>query len=141
MLWVKSFHIIFLVSWYAGLFCLPRLFVHHAMSEDRATRERLQIMERKLFWFITPWAILTVILGFVLVGYYGWAAFTQMHWLHLKIALVAILIGFHVWCGKLMIDFRGEDNPHSHVWFRWFNEFPLLILVAVVLLVVLKPVF
>ncbi len=139
MLWLKSFHIIFLVSWYAGLFYLPRLYVHHAMSEDSATRERLQTMERKLFWFITPWAVLTVALGFALIGYYSWDAFLQMHWLHVKIALVLVLIGFHIWCAKLMLDFRGDDNPHSHVWFRWFNEFPLLILVAVVLLAVLKP--
>ena len=141
MLWIKSFHIIFMVSWYAGLFYLPRLYVHHAMSEDPATRERLQIMERKLFWFMTPWAVLTVVLGLVLVGYYPWEAVAAMGWLHLKTALVVVLIGFHVWCGKLMVDFRGETNPHSHVWFRWFNEFPLLILVAVVLLVVIKPVF
>lgn len=139
MLWLKSFHIIFLVSWFAGLFYLPRLYVHHAMSEDRATRERLQIMERKLFWFITPWAVLTVVFGFALISYYPWDAFLQMYWLHVKIALVFVLIGFHVWCGKLMMDFRGDGNPHSHIWFRWFNEFPLLILVAVVLLVVLKP--
>ena len=139
MLWLKAFHIIFLVSWYAGLFYLPRLFVHHAMSEDSATRERLEIMERKLFWFITPWAFLTLLFGFLLLGAYGWDAFKVMYWLHLKIALVIPLVAFHVWCGKLMIAFRGGPNPHSHVWFRWFNEFPLLILVAVVLLVVLKP--
>lgn len=140
MLWIKAGHIIFLISWYVGLFYLPRLFVHHAMTEDRATRERLEIMERKLFWFVTPWAILTLALGLTLAGLYGWEAFKTMSWLHLKIILVTILAGYHVWCGKLMIQFRNTDaNPHSHVWFRWFNEFPLLILVAVVLLVVLKP--
>ncbi|MEJ1353792.1 MAG: CopD family protein [Candidatus Sedimenticola sp. (ex Thyasira tokunagai)] len=140
MLWVKAGHLIFLISWYVGLFYLPRLFVHHAMSEDSATRERLEIMERKLFWFVTPWALLTIILGFVLAWSYGWTAFEMMHWLQLKIFLVAILIGYHVWCWKLMLQFRNSDsNPHSHVWFRWFNEFPLLILVATVLLVVLKP--
>ncbi|MES9961710.1 MAG: CopD family protein [Sedimenticola sp.] len=139
MLWVKAFHIIFLVSWYAGLFYLPRLYVHHAMSEDRATRERLEIMERKLFWFITPWAVLTIVFGLWLATFYQWEAILMMGWLQLKIVLVIPLIIFHVWCGKLMIQFRGSDNPHSHVWFRWFNEFPLLILVVVVLLVVLKP--
>ncbi|MES9955589.1 MAG: CopD family protein [Sedimenticola sp.] len=139
MLWVKAFHIIFLVSWYAGLFYLPRLYVHHAMSEDRATRERLEIMERKLFWFITPWAVLTIVFGLWLVTFYQWEAILMMGWLQLKIVLVIPLIVFHVWCGKLMIQFRSNDNPHSHVWFRWFNEFPLLILVVVVLLVVLKP--
>jgi len=139
MLWLKAFHIIFLVSWYAGLFYLPRLFVHHAMSEDVQTRKRLEIMERKLFWFITPWAVLTLFFGFLLVGFYGWEAFKVMYWLHLKIALVIPLIAFHIWCGKLMIAFRSSTNPHSHIWFRWFNEFPLLILVVIVFLVVLKP--
>ena len=139
MLWVKSFHIIFMVSWYAGLFYLPRLFVHHAMAEDRATRERLEIMERKLFWFITPWAVLTIAFGIWLIFFFGWEAFKMMGWLHLKIALMIPLVGFHIWCGKLMLDFRGGDNPHSHVWFRWFNEFPLIILIVVILLVELKP--
>jgi putative membrane protein len=139
MLWVKSFHIIFMVSWYAGLFYLPRLFVHHAMAEDRATRERLEIMERKLFWFITPWAVLTILFGIWLIFFFGWEAFKMMGWLHLKIALMIPLVGFHIWCGKLMLEFRGGGNPHSHVWFRWFNEFPLIILIVVILLVELKP--
>lgn len=140
MLWVKAGHLIFLISWYVGLFYLPRLFVHHAMTEDRATRARLEIMERKLFWFVTPWALLTLFLGFILAWSYGWEAFKVMHWLQLKIILATILVGYHLWCGKLMLQFRNsEKNPHHHVWFRWFNEFPLLILVAVVLLVVLKP--
>lgn len=136
MLWLKTFHIVFLVSWYAGLFYLPRLFVHHALSEDSATRERLSIMERKLFWFITPWAVLTVALGILMASlYFDWGAF----WLQLKSLLVVVLLAYHVWCGKLMIAFRGAENPRSHVWFRWFNEFPLLILVAVVYLVLFKP--
>lgn len=136
MLWLKSFHIIFLVSWYAGLFYLPRLFVHHAMTEDLETRKRLEIMERKLFWFITPWAVLTIVLGIILATlYYDWSA----SWLQIKTALVALLVGFHLWCGKLMLDFRGNDNPYTHVWFRWFNEFPLVILIAAVLLVIFKP--
>ncbi len=137
MLWLKAFHIIFLVSWYAGLFYLPRLFVHHAMTEDAATRRRLEIMERKLFWFITPWAVLTVLLGIILATlYFDWSA----AWLQVKTGLVLLLVAFHLWCGKLMRDFRATGNPHSHVWFRWFNEFPLLILVAAVLLVVFKPI-
>jgi putative membrane protein len=135
-LWLKTFHIVFLVSWYAGLFYLPRLFVHHAMSEDSATRERLEIMERKLFWFITPWAVLTVVLGLILASlYFDWSSV----WLHIKTSLVVLLLLFHFWCWKLMVQFRGPGNPHSHVWFRWFNEFPLLILVAVVYLVLFKP--
>ncbi|MEJ2575170.1 MAG: CopD family protein [Gammaproteobacteria bacterium] len=136
MLWLKAFHIVFFVSWYAGLFYLPRLFVHHAMTDDATTRERLEVMERKLYGFITPWAVLTVLLGVVLATlYFDWTAW----WLQLKTALVVVLIGFHLWCGRLVREFRGTDNPHSHVWFRWFNELPLLVLVAVVLLVVFKP--
>ena len=137
MLWIKSFHIIFLVSWYAGLFYLPRLYVHHAMSEDSATRQRLEIMERKLFWFITPWAVLTIVFGVWLWVLQGWGFHAL--WLNVKVLLVLPLVGFHVWCGRIMLQFRGNPNPHGHVWFRWFNEFPLLILVAAVLLVVLKP--
>jgi putative membrane protein len=136
MLWLKTLHIIFLVSWFAGLFYLPRLYVHHAMSQDAATRERLSIMERKLFWFITPWAVLTILLGVILASlYFDWTSL----WLQIKTLLVVILVAFHVWCGKLMIEFRGPENPHSHVWFRWFNEFPLLILAAAVYLVIFKP--
>ncbi|MDQ7074034.1 MAG: CopD family protein [Gammaproteobacteria bacterium] len=141
MLWVKAFHIIFLVSWYAGLFYLPRLYVHHAMSDDQATRQRLQIMERKLFWFITPWAILTLVFGVWLLSYYDYDSLKSMTWLHIKLALVVPLVLFHIWCGKLMLAFRNERNPHSHVWFRWFNEFPMLLLIAIVLLVVLRPSF
>ena len=137
MLWLKAFHIVFMVSWFAGLFYLPRLFVHHAMSEDAATRERLAIMERKLYWFIAPWAILTVVLGLVLAFlYFDWGAL----WLQLKTALVALLVGYHLWCGHLMKAFQsGGANPHGHVWFRWFNEAPILVLLVIVLLVVLKP--
>ncbi|MBF0255748.1 MAG: CopD family protein [Gammaproteobacteria bacterium] len=134
--WLKTFHIVFMVAWYAGLFYLPRLFVHHAMTEDPATRERLQIMERKLFWFITPWAVLTLVLGIGMGSmYFDWGHF----WLQVKTGLVLLLVAFHLWCWKLMIEFRGPTNPHSHVWFRWFNEFPLLILVAAVYLVIFKP--
>ena len=138
-LWIKAFHIVFLVSWYAGLFYLPRLFVHHAMSEDAATRARLAVMERKLYRFVTPWAILTIGLGLWMLSWYPLEALRQMGWLHAKLALVALLIGYHLWCGRLVRAFAAGSTPHSHVWFRWFNEFPLLILVAVVLLVVLKP--
>jgi len=141
MLWIKAFHIIFVISWYAGLFYLPRLYVHHAMSSDHATRQRLQIMERKLFWFITPWAILTLVFGVWLLSYYDYENFKTMTWLHVKLALVAPLILFHIWCGKLMLAFRDKKNPHSHVWFRWFNEFPMLLLIAIVILVVVKPSF
>lgn len=134
---VKSLHIVFMVTWFAGLFYLPRLFVYHAQAEDQVSRERFKVMERKLFWGIaTPGGLLTV-----LFGLWMWLAWFQGVglWLYAKVALVALLVIYHAWCGKLMIDFREERNARSHVWFRWFNEFPVLILIAVVLLVVIKP--
>ena len=138
MLWVKAFHIIFMVTWFAGLFYLPRLFVYHAMSEDSISNDRFKIMERKLFWGImTPGALITIGLGFWLIVLIGspWSAF----WLQAKLVLVAILVGYHIWCGKLMIDFKQDRNRYSHVWYRWFNEFPVLILIAVILLVEFLP--
>jgi putative membrane protein len=137
MLLVKSLHIIFMVTWMAGLFYLPRLFVYHAQADDRISIDRFKIMERKVFWGIaTPGGVLTLVFGLWL--WLGWFQGAGA-WLHAKLALVVVLLGYHVWCGRLMLDFRHERNTHSHVWYRWFNEFPVLILVAVVLLVVLKP--
>ena len=136
MLWVKTLHIVFMVTWFAGLFYLPRLFVYHAMSDDRASLERFKVMERKLYWSImTPGAVLTLVFGTWLWLGWGFAG----GWLHAKLALVVVLIAYHVWCGKLMIDFRRDRNAHSHVWYRWFNEFPVLVLIATVALVVVKP--
>ena len=138
MLWVKSFHLVFMVTWFAGLFYLPRLFVYHAMSEDRVSLERFQLMERKLFWGImTPGAVLTIALGLWL--WLGWFRGAFTGWFHAKLALVAILVAYHLWCWRLMKAFAAGRNTKSHVWFRVFNEFPVLILVATVLLVVLKP--
>jgi len=136
MLWVKSFHIIFMVTWFAGLFYLPRLFVYHAMSEDAASIARFKIMERKLFYGImTPGGIITIALGLWLWLGYGISG----GWLMAKLALVAALVVYHLYCGKLLLDFKHDRNTHSHVWYRWFNEFPVLILIAVVILVVVKP--
>jgi putative membrane protein len=137
MLWVKSFHIIFMVTWFAGLFYLPRLFVYHAMASDVPSIERFKVMERKLYWGImTPGAVLTIAFGVWL--WLGWFRGSSS-WLHAKIALVAILVGYHLWCGMLLRDFAAGRNARSHVWFRWFNEFPVLVLIATVLLVVFKP--
>ncbi|HUN67321.1 MAG TPA: CopD family protein [Burkholderiales bacterium] len=137
MLLVKSLHVIFMVTWFAGLFYLPRLFVYHAQAEDRISIERFKVMERKLYWGIaTPGGALTIAFGLWL--WLGWFAGAGA-WLHAKLALVAVLVAYHAWCGKLMLDFRRERNARSHVWFRWFNEFPVVILVAVVLLVIFKP--
>ena len=137
MLWVKSFHIIFMVTWFAGLFYLPRLFVYHAMASDAVSLERFKVMERKLYWGImTPGALLTIVFGLWL--WLGWFRGSSS-WLHAKIALVAILAGYHLWCGLLLRDFAAGRNARGHVWFRWFNEFPVLVLIATVLLVVFKP--
>jgi putative membrane protein len=136
MLWVKALHVIFMVTWFAGLFYLPRLFVYHAMTQDRTSLERFIVMERKLFWGImTPGGVLTVFFGLWL--WLGWGF--SGGWLHAKVALTALLVAYHVWCGKLMLDFRAGRNRRSHVWFRWFNEAPTLVLFAVVILVVVKP--
>ena len=136
MLWVKALHIVFVVTWFAGLFYLPRLFVYHAMAEDAASRERFKVMERKLFWGImTPSGALALAFGTWLWLGWGFAG----AWLQAKLALVAALIAYHLWCAKLMRDFRGDRNTKSHVWLRWFNEVPVLLLFAIVFLVVLKP--
>ena len=139
MIWVKAFHIIFMVAWFAGLFYLPRLFVNHAMAEEEDVKARLMLMERKLYRFITPWMLLTLVFGFWLLFDYAWAAYAQMLWLHVKLALVAALVGYHFYCGKLVRDFANDNNRHSHVWYRWFNELPVLVLFAVVILAVVKP--
>ena len=137
MLWVKSLHIIFMVTWFAGLFYLPRLFVYHAMADDRASIERFKVMERKLYWGImTPGGVLTIVFGLWL--WLGWFRGAS-GWLHAKMALTALLAGYHLWCGMLLRDFAAGRNTKSHVWFRWFNEFPALALVAAVLVVVFKP--
>ncbi len=137
MLWVKALHIIFMVTWFAGLFYLPRLFVYHAMSEDSASRERFKVMERKLYYGImAPGAVLTIVFGVWLwLGWFRGAG----GWLHAKLALVAILVAYHLWCGSLLNAFKHDRNRRGHVWFRWFNELPVAMLSAVVILVVVKP--
>ena len=140
MIWVKAFHIIFMVAWFAGLFYLPRLFVNHAMSENDAVKAQLAVMEKKLYRFITPWMVLTLGFGFWLLFDYAWSAYAHMLWLHIKLALVAMLVVYHFYCGRIIREFESGQNNRNHVWFRWFNEFPVLILFAVVILVVIKPV-
>jgi len=136
MLWIKSLHIIFMVTWFAGLFYLPRLFVYHAMSDDLPSIERFKIMERKLYYGImAPGAVLTIIFGMWLWLGYGISG----SWLHAKLTLVAILVAYHFYCGKLLTDFKLDRNRHGHIYYRWFNEVPVIILIAVVILVVVKP--
>jgi putative membrane protein len=136
MLWLKSFHIIFMVTWFAGLFYLPRLFVYHAMADDEPSVARFKVMERKLYYGImTPGAAITVASGLALWLYYGIGG----GWLHAKLALVLLLIVYHLWCGRLLAEFRDDRNRHSHVWYRWFNEVPVIFLIAIVILVTVKP--
>ena len=136
MLWVKALHIVFVVTWFAGLFYLPRLFVYHAMAEDRVSLDRFALMERKLYWGImAPGAVLALATGIWL--WLGWGF--SGGWLDAKLALVLLLVAYHLWCGKLMLDLRAGRSTRSHRWFRWFNELPVLALFAVVILVVVKP--
>ncbi|HXU56861.1 MAG TPA: CopD family protein [Casimicrobiaceae bacterium] len=137
MLWVKSLHIIAMVTWFAGLFYLPRLFVYHALTRDPIGSERFKVMERKLYvGIMTPGAVLTIASGLWLWLGYGISG----GWLYAKLVLVLILIAHHAWLGKLMIDFRRDRNRHGDVFYRWINEIPALpVLIGVVLLVVLKP--
>ena len=139
MLLVKTLHIVFMVTWFAGLFYLPRLFVYHALAsaDDRIGIERFKTMERKLYvGIMTPAAVLTIVFGLLLWLGYGITG----GWLHAKLALVAVLVAFHIYLGRLLRDFRDDCNRHGHVFYRWLNEIPALpILVAVVYLVVAKP--
>ena len=135
-LWLKALHIVSVVSWFAGLFYLPRLFVYHAMAEDRAGIERFKIMERKLYYGImTPGAVFTIAFGLWLWLGYGFSG----GWLYAKLALVALLVAYHLWCGRLLADFAADRNTRSHIWLRWFNEAPVLLLFATIILVVVKP--
>ena len=137
MLWLKAFHIIFVITWFAGLFYLPRLFVYHAMAEDKISLERFKVMERKLYFGIMmPAMVITLVLGSWLWLGYGFSG----GWLHAKVTLVLGLVFYQLYLGKLMVEFRHDRNRHSHVFYRWLNEIPALpFLIAIVLLVVLKP--
>jgi putative membrane protein len=139
MLWVKAFHIIFMVTWFGGLFYLPRLFVYHAMATDQPSIQRFKIMERKLYFGIaTPGAVFTVIFGLWLLSYNP-AGYMQAAWMHAKLGLVFLLLGYHLYLGKLLMNFKHDRNQHGHVFFRILNEIPVAFLVAIVILVVVKP--
>lgn len=137
MLWVKSLHIIFMVTWFAGLFYLPRLFVYHTDARDSASIERFKLMERRLFWGImTPGGVLTIAFGVWLwLGWFRGAG----GWLHAKLALVALLVLYHLWCWRLLRAFAADANTKGARWYRGFNELPTLVLFATVILVVVKP--
>jgi len=139
MLWVKALHIVFVVSWFAGLFYLPRIFVNLAMETDAASTQRLLLMARKLFRFMTMLAVPAVVFGLWLYLGYGIGRGAGQGWMHAKLALVLVLIGYHHGCGVLLRKFEAGRNTRSHKFYRWFNEVPVLVLLAVVILVVVKP--
>lgn len=137
MAWIKTFHIVFVMAWFAGLFYLPRLWVYHCQANDLISIERFKVMERKLYFGImTPSAVIAIVLGLILWTY-GHSGF----WIHAKVTLVGLLVALHVYFGKLLFDFKHDRNRHSHVFYRWLNEIPALpLLIAIVYLVVAKPV-
>ncbi|HET9106612.1 MAG TPA: CopD family protein [Steroidobacteraceae bacterium] len=137
MLWLKAFHIIFVVTWFAGLFYLPRLFVYHTAASDPIGRERFVVMERRLFVLMTLGGTLAVAFGISMVA--AAPAFLGFLWLRVKLVLVAALIGYHLWCYKLLGELRDGRSRHSQRWFRIFNEVPTVLLIAIVVLAVLRP--
>ncbi len=140
MLWLKALHLIFMVTWFAGLFYLPRLYVYHAMSDDQISNKRFKVMERKLFLGImTPGMLATLLFGIWMLVDGGWAFFAHAGWLHAKLALLALTLVYHAACGIWLNDFKHDRNRHSHVFYRWMNEVPVLFLVGIVILAVVKP--
>lgn len=141
MLWIKALHIIFVVTWFAGLFYLPRLFVYHAMAAqtDRTGIERFKIMERKLYYGImTPGAIFSLLFGTWLISY-NLSGYMHAGWMHAKLGIVMLLILYHLYLGYLLKQFKLDKNQHNHIFYRILNEIPVLFLVAIVILVVVKP--
>ena len=139
IIWLKAFHVIFMVAWFAGLFYLPRLFVNHAETNSKEVREHLKGMEKRLLYFISPFALITVCLGIAIIVQYGSAWFVSAHWLHLKILLVIGLLAYHAYCFVLVKTFREDKNIRSGRFYRLFNEAPVFIMFAVILLVYIKP--
>ena len=139
MLWLKAFHIIFMVTWFAGLFYLPRLYVYHAQTHDEAGHARFKVMERKLFSIMTIGALFTVLFGLWLLFGYHLETLASRLWLPLKLILVAALLAYHYACYRFLLAFREDRNRHGHIFYRWFNEFPAVILIVVVILAVVRP--
>lgn len=140
-LWLKTFHIVLITSWFAGLFYLPRIFVNLAMvpegAANAAERDRLLLMANKLFRFMTPLGVLAVLLGLVL--WLGLGIGNGQGWVHAKSLLVLGLIGFHISCRNRLEEFNRGEHQHSHIWYRWYNEIPVVLMIAIVILVVFKP--
>lgn len=137
MLWIKALHIVFIASWFAGLFYLPRIFVNLAQENNTVATERLLLMARKLYRFMSILAVPAVVLGIILT----WMMYGMQlpPWMHAKLTLVLLVIGYHHACGSMLKKFEQGENQRSHVWLRWFNEVPVILLLAIVVLVVVKP--
>lgn len=136
-LWTKAFHIIAIVTWFAAIFYLPRLFVYHAMTDDQPGQERFKIMERKLYnGIMTPSMLAVIGSGVIMLSMRPFML--DWTWMQIKLVLIALLVGYHFWCAHLMRQFRDDANTRSHVWYRYFNEVPTVILIAVVVLAVVK---
>ncbi len=139
MLWIKAFHLIFMVTWFSGLFYLPRLYVYHAQTTDEISHTRFKVMEKKLFYGITtPGGILTLIFGLWLLSF-NWTVYLQMHWLQIKLGLIFLLIIYHVYLGKLLYDLKRDHNKHRPTFYRWLNEVPVLFLIGIILLAIIRP--
>ncbi len=139
ILWLKAFHVIFMVAWFAGIFYLPRLFVNHAETNSTAVAQHLKGMEKRLLYFVTPFAIFTLILGLAMIHAYGADWFVTAKWLHIKIVLVVALLAYHGYCFKLVQIFAEDKNTRSGRFYRFFNEIPVIILFAIIILAYLKP--
>jgi len=137
--WVKTLHIIFVTSWFAGLFYLPRIFVNLAQDNNPAVQDRLILMAQKLYRFMTILMIPALVFGLILWLYYGVGKGPGSAWMHAKLLLIIFLIGYHHMCGAMIKKFRVGNNKKAHVWYRWFNEVPVLLLTIIVVLVVIKP--
>lgn len=140
MLWIKALHVIFMVTWFAGLFYLPRLFVYHAQADatDVSHRETLKVMERKLLAIMSIGALLTIVFGAILLIVWLPSLIT-LQWMQWKLILVVLLFAYHMWCARIVRSFREDRNTRSHVWYRWFNEVPVVFLFGIVILVIVRP--
>ena len=140
MLWIKALHLIFMVTWFAGLFYLPRLFVYHAQSTDKISSERFKVMERKLFYGImTPGMIATFVFGIWMLLDYAWLLYASTWWLTIKLTLLGLMLVYHYCCGVWLNDFKYDHNAHGHVYYRWMNEVPVIFLISIIILAVVKP--
>ena len=140
MLWIKAIHVISVITWFAALFYLPRLFVYHAMSDDDTSIERFKVMERKLYrGIMMPSFIITTLMGWWMLQGYAWEVYSSQYWLQLKLLLVGLLVIYHFYCGYLVGVFAEDKNIRSHTFYRWFNEIPVVLLIGIIILVVVKP--